>query len=156
MKRAALITLSFVGVVLAAASFAAADPASNTFVPSNGTFFDFCTGETIGLNGVNHFVTTSTTTPGGGVHSVVHMNALDFHGVGLTSGTQYVAGGTNNSAVTFDLPVGATTTEVSVHLRLIAQGQAEDIILDSLYHVTVNANGDVTADVNSFQVFCHV
>jgi hypothetical protein len=56
--------------------------------------------------------------------------------------------------VTFDLPQGATTTTVSVDLRLLSQGPGKDIFLNSLYHLTVTPNGNVTAEVDTFEVFC--
>jgi len=153
--RTAIVAMVVAATAALMPAAAPAGAAKSTFVPSTGTFFDFCTGELIELDGINHFVVSTTEVPGGGIHQVMHLNALNFHGTGLVTGTRYTAVGANNSALKFDMPQGATTTEVSVHLRLLSDGPGADIFLDSLYHVTVTPNGDVTADVDTFETSCH-
>jgi hypothetical protein len=73
---------------------------------------------------------------------------FSFHatGVGLTSGTSYVA----SSTLQFSINAAAGATETIInHVRFKALGprnDATDLGLAGVAHITVNASGTLTAD----------
>ena len=140
-------------LALLSTGVASAGPAESVTVPVSGNFFNFCTGEDTFISGINHFVTQTTVTPEGGIHVVMLMNAIGFHGVGLVTGTRYNNVGTIVRVSTFDVTPGSTT-EVTLRLRMVSEGPASDIVLNEMFHVTFNANGVMTADIESFSDTC--
>jgi hypothetical protein len=98
-------------------------------------------------SGVLKIVTHETLTPSGAFHLSVEANAQGVSAI-APSGAAYQALG--GFRVETNLTPGATTqTEVAV-LNVVGQGSAPNFTVRGVVHLTVNANGNVTALVNHF------
>lgn len=80
----------------------------------------------------------------------MHIN-LQARGTGQATGEQYVF--TQNTNVAFNtqqpLPLEYTETET-----IQGRGQTADRYIRALFHTTINANGELTAQVEDFERKC--
>jgi hypothetical protein len=123
---------------------------SNTIIPIPPTavLSDPCTGEQVHVTGTIHLVTVVTLDANGGTHTEMHFNVQGVSGVGLTSGTRYrgIHTETHSSNTAGPAPSEFTTR---INIMLISEGGSSNLtIRDALLHVTVNANGTVTASID--------
>jgi len=110
-----------------------------------------CTGEWITFNGTWHVSDHAVEDSSGGLHLKMHDN---YHlvGVGDSSGTEYVASRIWNYQINdFDLPY--EFTEI-IKLSLISKGKETNSIFQMRVHITLNANGEVTADFAEEKIIC--
>ena len=140
----------------AAAAAAAAQPVTRVEeIPVDETLFVPCAadgaGEEVHLTGklhhLVHFIINST----GGVHFKFHSSDQGITGTGLTTGDKYQRTGATNSE--FNAKVGEQSTVVD-SFNIIGQGNGNNFLLHVTLHITVNANGTVTAEVFDFSVEC--
>ncbi len=102
----------------------------------------------------------------GTMHDIIHFAVNDNHaaidtfvsfhgtGVGLTSGDTYRLNDAGHSTLNFQLD-GFTDTETFVtNHNVIGQGSAPNFRLRQLTHITINNNGELTADHLDFQFEC--
>jgi hypothetical protein len=114
---------------------------------------DFATsacGTTIQLSGAVHAVFTATPNSAGGVLFSASFNPQGVTGVD-TSGNRYQGTGVTTSTTTVN--AAATTTFVD-NFRLIGHGSAPNFLVMQLLHITVDANGAVTAVAAQTSVTC--
>lgn len=110
-----------------------------------------CNGETVNISGDSHIVVHVTTNDN---HTTLETH-IQFHLSGEgTSGTQYVANETVDSIEQTPLDNGAHVLNSVGQLHLIAQGSADNLIVRTTIHTTVNANGQITATSFDFEVEC--
>ena len=136
-------------------------PGSNSFtmstvVPLDMAVFVPCAvggaGEVVLLSGNLHLLTHFTEDGSGGFHLVDDANPQGLSGTGLTSGDKYQGtGGTRFQLNSGPLPL--TQTFVN-NFRIIGEGGGNDLLVHHNMHLTVNANGEVTAVVDNFSVEC--
>ena len=113
--------------------------------------FNSCNGDVLAGTGTVHQVIQETVNDNG-----FHLGEkLQFQNVKLTgtpSGASYVA----NQTVSLEENVlpGETITE-TFSLKIIGQGQADNLVGHTVFHVTVNANGDITSSFDKVSVDCH-
>jgi hypothetical protein len=127
-------------------------------VPVEFDFFNTCTGETIIFEGTVQVFFDFKEDANGGIHTQGHAH-LHGQGVGLTSGDKYVLNETQNNHQNFRVPLesGAANFHITQSLRVIHQGPGtpgDDFLTKILLHVTINANGEVTADVLRVESEC--
>lgn len=111
--------------------------------------FDFfippCNGEAIDGSGRFHTKISSTVTPSGRVSGTFHINAKG-KGIGQTTGAKYEWNDAINESFAFDSNDGASFTDTFTRsFRLIGQGNVPDRRFDVTFHVTINANGEMTS-----------
>lgn len=138
---------AFVYVVLIAS--AQATTTSFSF-PISFTSTD-CPADPVALTGTVHGVITTVDNPNGTVLVHTSFNPQGVTGVGLVSGLIYQ--GTGVTTESFTTRKGVTDTFVN-NFRLISRGPGSDVIVQEVFHVTVNANGQVTATVDRPTVRC--
>jgi hypothetical protein len=131
-------------------SLTSAGVTSNTIIPIPPTAVlpDPCTGEDVHVTGTIHLVTVVTVDASGSTHTEMHFNVQGVSGVGLTSGTRYrgIHTETHSSNTAGPAPSEFTTR---INIMLISEGGSSNLtIRDALLHVTVNANGTVTASID--------
>jgi hypothetical protein len=155
MRRALLLAalaLGLTGSFVPAAAIAGGPPTITRDDVTGETFVNPCNGETVTLtSGTFQIVIHETATPSGGFHLIVEGNARGIKGVG-TSGTTYqVPGG-----FWFELNVtpGAETTTLTEVFNLVGKGATPDFRVLGTFHVTVDANGNVTAFVDRDSETC--
>ena len=112
-----------------------------------------CVDELVHITGTAHIKYHETVQIGGGTNTELEYNTQNTQAVALVSGVKYIAGQEFSESVQ-DIPPGTTQTFVN-HFRLMRQGESFDLGTDfvgddlhfrSILHVTVNANGVITAD----------
>jgi hypothetical protein len=148
---ASLLTLA---VVLAKPAQAQAETTTDTDRSTFSSRADGCT-ETVFVHATFNTVAHTTTDANGGFHSTFH-SSLTGQGEGLDSGDKYVINGVSN--VARNSPTGADLTFTqTIHFKIIRQGSAsatDDVQNSALIHVTVNAQGEVTAEFEEFKSEC--
>ena len=154
MKRLLMIALvlSAAGLLNCTMPVAHADVVANLTVPVTGGASAGC-GEAVILDGNMHLLVSVTTDENGGVHLHIHVNTLGVSATGLSSGTVYRSVTVQNTIVNLAGPPPAEASDVFL-LRLLGPGRGGNLIATGTSHVTVNANGDVTANFSNFNVSC--
>lgn len=111
-----------------------------------------CNGETVTItSGTFQIVDHVTATSTGAFHVIAEGNAHGVQGVG-TSGASYQAPG--GFWVEMNVTPGAqVNTDVGV-FNLIGQGSTPDFRSNGVLHVTVDANGRVTASIDTAAQTC--
>src|SRR5215208_2313591 len=145
-----LLTLALLAKPAQAQAETITDKDRSTF---DGSFIS-CTGEEVFIEGTMHTVANTTIDANGERHIKFHFNEQG-QGEGESSGDKYVFHSVSNSHQNFTEDNANFT--FSDTARLIRQGSAtptDDFNLIFLVHVTINANGEVTADVAKFEPEC--
>lgn len=110
-------------------------------------------GELVSISGPLHEVFHSTFNGNTVLISVLD-NTQSLSGTGLTTGDRYHGMGTTRFVTTIALG-GLLTTHTFVNsFRMAGQGSGNDVAVHETYHVTVNSNGVLTANVDNFSVTC--
>jgi hypothetical protein len=157
MKRFMLVIL-LVGSALAAnviaASAAATATTQNFTVPiGGGGPTQGCTEMVNIQGGYLHGVMTVVSDDNGGFHLSGTFNYQNVRGIGLTTGTTYVAvrAGSRESTLSSD----GTRLEVTdvVTRLLVSQGSAPNFVVHIVYHITYQ-DGQIIANVDSMTSEC--
>lgn len=126
---------------------AAALGATSTDMPLSLIRSADCSGEDVELSGTIHLV--NQLQADGSV--IGHFNYSDVKGVGLTSGTIYRANAVDNFRLSDPFPSSITSER---NFRLLSRGSSSNLLVQAIYHITVTANGDVTASIDSLTMQC--
>jgi hypothetical protein len=94
-----------------------------------------------------------TEGSGGNVTIGFHFNSQGTTGAGLTSGATYHATGVTQGTTTIKAKGGISDTFVN-SFKIIGEGSAPNFLQTDVFHLTVNANGDVTATVEKSMIRC--
>jgi hypothetical protein len=95
-----------------------------------------------------------TTDANGGFHlNGGHTNFQGVTGVGLTTGRSYIFAAAVND-ITNIRQVSVNEFTLVAHGRLITQGNEANQLASTQIHVTINANGQITADIGQFKFEC--
>ena len=111
-------------------------------------------GEIVVFTGNQHLVFGQTSTANGHLNTTLHWNADGVIGVGQYTGFQYRATGVTQDHVVSNAPLPYSETMIN-NYHIIGQGQATNMDLKETTHVTVDANGYVTAWVTDYSFVCH-
>lgn len=87
----------------------------------------------------------------GGVHVKTQANPQGISGVGQTTGNVYQ--GTGVSQDLFNTTVGEQTTVIN-NFRIIGREPGTSIMVHSVWHYTINANGTLTAEADHSSSEC--
>jgi hypothetical protein len=109
-------------------------------------------GEVVDLSGNFHVLLHVTLHDDGRFVFKEHFQPQGISGIGEETGDKYQATGVTQD-ITVQGRVGVTTTAVN-NFRIIGQGPGNNLLVHVTFHVTVNANGTATADVNNVRVGC--
>jgi hypothetical protein len=127
----------------------------NVDVPLAVTFPNPCapgSGETIAFTGTIHVLFNETFPPDGSIHVQFEDNVHDVTGLSSTGVTYSGVGGDwfeLNASPPF--PFNATATDV---FGLISDGATANFLVTATFHITVNADGTVTATVSNVRIAC--
>jgi hypothetical protein len=109
-------------------------------------------GEMVDLTGEVHAVFSATVDANGGLHIATHFNNVGVSGVGLTTGDKYQAAGgdyfVSNSGG------GANEFTFVNNFEMMAPGSGNNLHVHELVHVTVDANGEITTEIDNITVDC--
>ena len=110
-------------------------------------------GEIIHLTGRLHVVEIMTIDNNGGIHLKMHYQPKDMKGIGLDSGDKYQGTGVTQEKV-FDAGGFPYTGTYINNYRMIGQGSGNNYLVHESWHMTINANGEMTAYVDNYSVDC--
>jgi len=108
-------------------------------------------GELVVFTGQLHVLFEVTVNNGGGFHIKEHFQPQGLSGVGLTTGDKYQATGVTQEEI--NLAAGEEETFIN-NFRMIGQGPGNNFLIHETFHITINANGDVTTVQDNFSVEC--
>jgi hypothetical protein len=115
---------------------------------------NLCNGDQIELQGTLHLVGQGEfveDAPRQHVHT--HLNSQKLTGIGVPSGTLYNVNNISNSI--FNARVdGANITTLEVMMNVVSRASGENFQIQTVFHVTQNANGETTAEFQNFHVHC--
>jgi hypothetical protein len=149
---ASLLTLA---LVLAKPAQAQAQTSTDTDRTPFIELFSGCGSEQFLLEGTLFTVAHTTMNANGG-----SLTKFQFHlkgqGEGLSSGDKYVVNNIANANI--NRPPGADLIAREAHtVKVIRQGSAtptDDLQIKAFFHITINAQGEVTAEVDNFELVC--
>ncbi len=154
---AALLAMVLGALALLGSAPAQAAVTTNISVPFDTVVFVPCAnggaGEDVHLTGDLHIVITSTADGAGGFHDSFHAQPQGISGTGSVTGAKYQATGVTRGDFNVKPPYPFETTFVN-NFRIIGQGPGNNFLVHENFHVTVNANGTLTASVDNFSVEC--
>ena len=130
---------------------------TNDQVPFNSSVFVPCAnggaGEVVVLSGTLHLLSHQTVSNSGNFHVKFHAQPQGVSGVGLTTGDQYRATGVTQEEFHSNGPLPITDTFIN-NFRIIGQGPGNNFSVHQTIHITINANGVLTAFVDNTNVDC--
>jgi len=131
-------------LALGALPLARAEVVYNVSMPLDGVISNPCTGEDFVMSGSGRLIMRETITANGS-HYGMHFNSEGMRGVGLTSGRMYrVMDSWNESGY---IGKGQVITSGET-FQIIGRGGMADFVVHTLFHLTMDANGDMTAFFN--------
>lgn len=110
-------------------------------------------GEIVVFTGDQHLVFDQVVTSNGHLSMVLHWNPENVIGIGQYTGFEYRATGVTQDKVVSGAPLPYTETMTNDY-NIIGQGQATNMNLHETVHVTVDANGYVSAWVTDYTLSC--
>ena len=157
-RMLSLLALSILALVAAGTQTAARAQAttvtSNVSFPFTDTAVS-CDGETVDISGKMHLLAHATTDARGGRHVTLQINTEGVKGVGATSGGEFVSSATNNESINDSNTTGGQSEyTVTTKFLLVGKGKLPDLLVKTTMHVTINANGEATAEVTNVVAEC--
>ena len=142
-------------------SFAAATAATtftdNVSFPVNIGVFIPCAaggaGEVVFLSGNLHSLFHSTVN-GNNFKIKIHNQPQGISGTGLTTGDKYQGTGVTQETFGGSFVNGQLSDTFVNNFRIIGQGRGNNLLIHQTFHITFNANGELTAFVNNFTSDC--
>lgn len=153
MLRRLIISLAVVSSGLLAVTSASARAVTEKIPFDSVLAAEEGCGEAIHLSGTLLAQFTFTEGPSGNVEVGFHFNPQGITGVGLTTGATYHATGETLGTTTIKANGGFSDTFVN-NFKIIGEGSAPNFLQTDVIHVTINANGEVTASVERSTIRC--
>lgn len=129
----------------------------NLTIPTQFAIQDRCAGgrfgEIIVFQGDQHLVFSQSSTTNGHLNTLLHWNSEGITGIGQYTGFTYRALGVSSDHSVSNAGFPYTDTFIN-NYHVIGQGSATNGDLHETVHVTVNANGDLTAWVTDYNFDC--
>ena len=157
MTHTALTTvLGTTILVLLTSSDVSAAATTATFqqkVPVTLNVFLDCTGEMVEVSGNLHEVIHQTIN-GKRVTFTSHYQPMGLQGYGTVSGSMYNATGVTRQVHSFSLTGAQQTFTFVNRFHFVGTGGAASFYIKQTSHFTVNANGELTSQVDNFDATC--
>ena len=128
-------------------------PASVRITPGTKALIEACVGEPVAFAGDGLLLIHRTTLPNDSWLLVVHSNPHEVIALGASSGTTYRLGASDTLA-RFVAPSGTFVATFTANLHVIGPGGALGFYGRILGHVTVTPEGDITVDIEVFDIRC--
>ena len=157
MKKLMVLAALVSTLCFAVSGVARAEVISNTDVPIVLDVFVPCAnggaGENVHFEGTLH-VLMSLTINGNHVSGKAHFQPQGLNGVGGVTGDKYQATGVTQGEFSDNLINGQATETFVNNFRIIGQGPGNNATVHENAHITINANGILTATVDNFSADC--
>lgn len=162
-RKSVVTIISAVAFLLTVPLYAKASVSINQQIPFSGGFIDPCgSGDFVAESGNLHVVATLTTDSAGGLHGKVSFNLDNYSAVDTVTGTKYQEHENGQGLLpsgpfffNFNNSAGGTVEFTqNIALGLEAQGSGRMFDVKIKLHMTVNANGSITATVSDTNAAC--
>ncbi|HKY61240.1 MAG TPA: hypothetical protein VJP59_09535 [Gemmatimonadota bacterium] len=110
-------------------------------------------GELVQLEGTLHSL-FHVTINGNSFKMKIHNQPQGIRGTGLTTGDKYQATGVTQETIGGSFVNGRFSDTFVNNFRIVGQGPGNNWLVHETFHVTLNANGELTAFVDHFSVEC--
>ena len=110
-------------------------------------------GEVVFLSGNLHSILHSTVN-GNNFKTTIHNQPQGISGLGLTTGDKYQGTGVTRETFGGSFVNGQFSHTFINNFRIIGQGRGNNSLIHQTFHVTFNANGELTASVDNFSSDC--
>ena len=109
--------------------------------------------EIIQISGTLHVNSTTISDGNGGFHVTSHANWQGVEGTNLTNGDMYrfISRGKSSFNTNGELPFTSTMT---THNNMVSQSTGAILVMQILFKITVNANGQITTLFNHQSAEC--
>ncbi len=152
MKKSLLFVFGAGLLLLCAIAFAANNGQAE--VPFVAIVSNPCLGEMVNLTGTLHLDSTVTVNANN-FHMTSHANPQGITGIGQTSGAIYHATGVTRSDSGGSLVDGAAEQTFINRFHIVGDGRTPNFEAFNTVHVTLNADGTMTANVSNISTTCH-
>jgi hypothetical protein len=112
-----------------------------------------CTGDTIALTGDLHILMAFTIN-GNHVWGKEQFQPQGVSGTDLTTGAAYRGTGVTQDDFSASLINGQFQATSVNNFRIIGEGSASSYLVHENTHITINANGTVTANIDNLNISC--
>jgi len=127
----------------------------NTYWEIEVGLYDDCIGEWVVIYGQWHVTLHSFTDPSGKQHFRIMLNVQGLRGIGQTTGTVWNANCPYiESEIASPDPEGHYVYNLSNNTILTTKGKGNNVMWKWKGHLTINANGVVTADIYTDSFTC--
>lgn len=164
MKRIKIYTVTVIWalsmlVLPSVVSASAINTTINLQVPFNQTVLVPCAnggaGELVDISGTLHILLHITISNSGRITVKEHFQPQGVSGIGQTTGDTYRATGVTQQTTTLDDNDGAPFEFTFVNnFRIIGQGPGNNLLVHQTIHLTINANGEITAFQSNISSEC--
>ena len=111
--------------------------------------------EEFDTEGKLHILVTSETDSDGGTHFKLHFNSAKLTGTNIRTGEEIQVRFTNNTETEGRLDGARERTTTATSTAVIGEGpDARHYLAHTTIHVTMNANGELTAEVTEIRLEC--
>jgi hypothetical protein len=125
----------------------------NEVIPFTRTLYVECIDDMVELDGYVHHVASSRRDGDGKIHVHDHWNLRGVRGEGISTGIKYKGVGATNYTFIGKEPFPYTRTLVN-NFGLIAPGPGNDLHIHVVVHTTINAKGEITAQIDGERTTC--
>lgn len=143
-------------VLSAALTFASGAGATtqNVKIPAEEFPANLCNGDQLQLQGTLHLVQQGEPVEDAPrQHVSGHLNSQQLTGIGVPSGQLYNVNFVTSNV--FNARVdGANVTTIEEMMNVVSLGSGENFQIQTVLHVTINANGETTTQFQNFHVHC--
>ncbi len=132
---------------------------TNRSIPTDILAFVPCAnggaGEFVQISGPFHTLFHTTISNSNNITLKSHFQPQGVSGVGQTTGDKYQGTGVTQTITTFDdVDRFPFETNMVNNFRIIGQGPGNNFLVHETFHVTINADGETTAFIDSFSFAC--
>jgi len=154
-KILALVIAFALSAVVTFPSYAEAITITDSVTEPYETTITACNGEEVHLSGELLFIYHVTVDANDAIHSAFILVPQNVVGVGAETGVRYRAvGGDREQFYNLDADVGPITYTNTDMFNLVSQGGSDNFQAKYTFHVTVNANGEITVEVDQYSARC--
>jgi hypothetical protein len=153
-KILALMITLVLAAVTAFPAYAQAFTITERVIEPFETTVPACNGEDVTVSGELLLISHTTIDAGGGIHSTFTLVPGEVRGVGSVTGIQYKAVGGQRDHFNADADFAPLNETFTSMFNLVSQGGTDNLQIKATFHMTINANGEVTAFVDRFSAEC--
>ena len=125
----------------------------NESIPVDYSLYNPCTEENVDFSGDLHLLVGGSISPSGFGHFNIHINNQNISGEGDDTHDSYQIAGAANLTISTDMvDNNPLVVNAVLNMQFVSKNTADNLKLQAHFHITINANGEVTAIVEDITV----